>query len=163
LLDNKIDFSLYFNSSQPSQSPLLEKGINNKYTILSVVYPMSQSEWFTTYLEYESIEDMLKVILFSSQSVLGFNPLLYHIKYKNSNSKLNDKEILFIVTGTIGGVVVHYFVDSNWSKKKFIQLKKLTGEYNFVENIGADPQSLFIPILELKRSTLRFPTDDTYG
>ena len=30
---------------------------------------MSQSEWFTTYLEYENLKDMLNVMLYASQSL----------------------------------------------------------------------------------------------
>lgn len=64
---------------------------------------MSQSEWFTSYLEYESLKDMLKVILYPSQAMFGFVPMLYHITY-------NERQIIFIQTGMVGGVIVHYFV-----------------------------------------------------
>ena len=103
---------------------------------------MSQSEWFTSYLKYKTLEDMLKVILFSAQSPFGFTPMLYHINY-------NNQQILFIQTGMVGGVIIHYIVESNKPVKKFIQLKRLTGEFSFVDSIGTDAQSLYIPILEL--------------
>jgi hypothetical protein len=110
---------------------------------------MSQSEWFTSYLKYKTLEDMLKVILFSAQSPFGFTPMLYHINY-------NNQQILFIQTGMVGGVIIHYIVESNKPVKKFIQLKRLTGEFSFVDSIGTDAQSLYIPILELEMSTFRF-------
>jgi hypothetical protein len=110
---------------------------------------MSQSEWFTSYLKYKTLEDMLKVILFSAQSPFGFIPMLYHINY-------NNQQILFIQTGMVGGVIIHYIVESNKPVKKFIQLKRLTGEFSFVDSIGTDAQSLYIPILELEMSTFRF-------
>jgi len=50
---------------------------------------MSQAEWFTTYLEYETLKDMLKVILYTSQSFMSITPLLYYINYQ-------DRDILFI-------------------------------------------------------------------
>jgi hypothetical protein len=110
---------------------------------------MSQSEWFTSYLKYKTLEDMLKVILFSAQSPFGFTPMLYHINY-------NNQQILFIQTGMVGGVIIHYIVESYKPVKKFIQLKRLTGEFSFVDSIGTDAQSLYVPILELEVSTFRF-------
>jgi hypothetical protein len=41
--------------------------------------------------------------------------------------------------------------------KKFIELKRLSGEFSFVDKIGSDGMSLYIPILELDKSTLKFP------
>jgi hypothetical protein len=110
---------------------------------------MSQSEWFTSYLKYKTLEDMLKVILFSAQSPFGFTPMLYHINY-------NNQQVLFIQTGMVGGVIIHYITESDKPVKKFIQLRRLTGEFSFVDSIGTDAQSLYIPILELEMSTFRF-------
>ena len=103
-----------------------------------------------TYFRYKTLEDMLKVILFSTQSALGLTPMLYHIKYKND-------EILFIETGALGGAVVHYIIEKDKPMKKFIELKQLTGEYQFMDKIGNDTHSIYIPILELEGSTLLFP------
>src|SRR5690349_20593081 len=112
---------------------------------------MSKSEEsFTIYLKYKTLEDMLKVILFSSQSALGLTPMLYHINYKN-------QQILFIHTGAVGGIIVHYIIQNAKPNKKFIELKRLTGEFEFVDKIGTDTQSLYIPLLELEESTFRFP------
>jgi hypothetical protein len=33
----------------------------------------------------------------------------------------------------------------------------LTGEFQFVDRIGTDTQSLYVPVLELENSTLKFP------
>jgi hypothetical protein len=104
-----------------------------------------------TFLKYKNLEDMLKVILFSAQSPLGLVPMLYHIENK-------QKHILFIQTGTVGGVNVHYFEDKEKPGKKFIDLNRLTGEFRFVEGLGSDTQSIYIPILELEDATLKFPT-----
>jgi hypothetical protein len=102
------------------------------------------------FFKYKSLEDMLKVILYSSQSPLGLIPMLYHtIK--------NNKEILFIQTGNIGGATIHYFLPSEKILKKFIQLKRLTGEFNFVEHIGLDTLSIYVPILELDDVNILFP------
>ena len=102
------------------------------------------------FFRYKSLEDMLKVILYSSQSPIGLIPMLYHT-FKN------NKEILFIQTGNIGGITIHYFIPSEKISKKFIQLKRLTGEFNYVEHIGLDTLSIYIPILELEEVNLRFP------
>ena len=75
---------------------------NLKYTRLFYSY-MSQAEWFTTYLQYETLKDMLSVILYTSQSFMTITPLLYHITYQK-------KEILFIHTGIVGGIVAHYHI-----------------------------------------------------
>ena len=113
---------------------------------------MSQTEWFTTYLEYETLKDMLKVILYTSQSFMSITPLLYYINYQ-------DKNILFIHTGIVGGVVTHYHVLCEKLTKKFIELNKLTGEFELVENIGSNVQSIYIPIVALTKSTLKFPIE----
>ncbi len=102
-----------------------------------------------SYLKYEDLTDMLKVILYSSQSMLGVIPMLYHIKH-------NNRDILFIQTGTVGAVTVHYMVE-NKPAMKFIQLKRLTGDYSFVDNIGTDTQSIYVPVLKLEKSSFDFP------
>jgi 1-aminocyclopropane-1-carboxylate deaminase/D-cysteine desulfhydrase-like pyridoxal-dependent ACC family enzyme len=56
---------------------------------------MSQSDWFTIYLEYENLNEMLNVILYTSQSFMAILPQLSHITY-------HDKEIIFIHTGLVG-------------------------------------------------------------
>jgi hypothetical protein len=106
---------------------------------------------FAIYLKYKNLEDMLKVILFSAQSALSLIPMLYHINY-------NNQQILFIQTGAVGAIIVHYIVQPDKSGKKFIELKRLTGEFVFVDRIGIDTQSLYIPVLELEKSTFIFPT-----
>ncbi|MDE1813094.1 MAG: hypothetical protein KGH87_01375 [Thaumarchaeota archaeon] len=111
---------------------------------------MSTNENQVTYLKYKEYGDLLKVILYSSQSVLGAVPLIYHLNHSGQN-------IIFIQTGTIGGNVIHYLATNGPPTKKFIELKRLTGDYNFVEKIGTDGMSLYIPILELEKSNLQFP------
>ena len=103
------------------------------------------------YLKYHDLEDMLKVIIYSAQSMLGVIPMLYHINH-------SGRHVLFIHTGTVGGVTVHYVVQNEKPSKKFIQLKRLSGEYTFMESLGTDAQSLYVPILQLEKSTLSFPT-----
>ncbi|MBA3750221.1 MAG: hypothetical protein H0X03_04895 [Nitrosopumilus sp.] len=93
---------------------------------------------------------MLKVILYTSQSPIGLIPMLYHITK-------NNKEVLFIQTGNFGGATIHYFIPSETILKKFIQLKRLTGEFSFVEHIGLDTLSIYIPILELEEVNIYFP------
>ncbi len=111
---------------------------------------MSHEESIITYLKYKTYEDLLKVILYSSQSVLGAIPLLYHINY-------NNQEVVFIQTGGVGSNTVHYMLPKEKPSKKFIELKRLTGEFSFVDKIGSDGMSLYIPILDLEKSTLKFP------
>ena len=103
------------------------------------------------YLKYHDLEDMLKVIIYSAQSMLGVIPMLYHISH-------NGRNVLFIQTGAVGGVTVHYVVQNEKPSKKFIQLKRLSGEYTFIDSLGTDSQSLYVPILQLEKSTLSFPT-----
>jgi len=76
--------------------------------------------------------------------------MLYHITYKG-------KEILFIETGALGGALVHYIDEKEKPNKKFIELRQLTGEYEFVEKIGTDTHSIYIPILELDSTSIQFP------
>ncbi len=111
---------------------------------------MSTNDAQITYLKYKEYGDLLKVILYSSQSVLGAVPLVYHQNY-------NGQNIIFIQTGTVGGNVIHYLLTNSAPTKKFIELKRLTGDFSFVEKIGTDGMSLYIPILELEKSTLQFP------
>ena len=123
-----------------------------KYTRFFYYY-MSQAEWFTTYLQYETLKDMLSVILYTSQSFMTITPLLYHITYQK-------KEILFIHTGIVGGIVAHYHIIKEKPRKKFIELNKMTGNFNFVDSIGSNTQSIYIPIVKLVKSTLVFPIDN---
>lgn len=101
-------------------------------------------------MKYNNLEDMLKVIIYSAQSMLGVIPTLYYIAF-------SGKHILFIQTGAVGGVTVHYVVQKEKPVKKFIQLKRLTGEFTYIDAIGSDAQSLYVPILNLDKSTLTFP------
>jgi hypothetical protein len=109
-----------------------------------------EQQQLPTYLKYRTLKDMLKIILFAAQSALGLIPMLYHINY-------NNQQIIFLQTGAIGGVVIHYIVQDEKPSKKFIELKRLTDQFSFVDDIGTDTQSLYLPILELEYSTLRFP------
>jgi len=102
------------------------------------------------YLKYKSLEDMLKVIVYSSQSALGLTPMLYHLQHDN-------REILFIQTGAVGTSIVHYVIQSSKPKKKFIELKRLTGDFVYVDSLGTDTLSLYVPILELEKVTFTFP------
>jgi hypothetical protein len=102
------------------------------------------------YLKYQDLEDMLKVILYAAESPLGSSPMLYHIK------SANNKDILFIESGILTPVI-NYIVQNKEPTKKWIELKRLTGEYNFVDKIGNDSKSLYIPILELEKSSFKFP------
>jgi hypothetical protein len=86
---------------------------------------MAQNNNYIVYLEYQNLEDMLKVIIYSAQSMLGVIPMLYYIKH-------NNKHVMFIQTGAVGGVTVHYIVQSE--------------------------KSLYVPIIGLEKSTLSFPT-----
>lgn len=110
---------------------------------------MSTNDAPITYLKYKEYGDLLKVILYSSQSVLGAVPLIYHLNHNNQN-------IIFIQTGAIGGNVIHYLVSDGPPTKKLIELKRLTGDFHFVDKIGTDGMSLYIPILELEKSNLKF-------
>ena len=109
---------------------------------------MPESE--IVYLKYQNLQDMLKVIIYSAQSMLGVIPMLYHISHAG-------KDVLFLQTGAVGGVTVHYVVQNEKPSKKFIQLKRLSGDYSFIDGIGTDAQSLYVPILQLEKSTLAFP------
>jgi hypothetical protein len=114
---------------------------------------MSQGEWFTTYLQYGNMKDLLNVILYMSQSFMAITPMLYHITFK-------DKEILFVHTGMVGGVVAHYHVLTEKPFRKFIELNKLTADFKFTDAIGNNNQCIYIPIVNLIRSTLSFPIDN---
>ncbi|MDQ4073644.1 MAG: hypothetical protein M3162_04985 [Thermoproteota archaeon] len=102
------------------------------------------------FFKYKSLQDMLKIILYTSQSPIGMMPMLYRINKNNT-------DILFIQTGSIGGAVIHYIIPTEKIEKKFIQLKRLTGEYHIVENLGTDTLSLYIPIIELEDANIQFP------
>ena len=114
---------------------------------------MSQAEWFTTYLQYENLKELLNVILYTSQSFMTITPLLYYVTYQN-------KEILFVHTGIVGGVVAHYHVLEEKPRKKFVELNKMTGDFNFVDGVGSNPQSIYVPLVRLIKSTLVFPVDN---
>ncbi|MFB5600197.1 MAG: hypothetical protein ACE5SW_08235 [Nitrososphaeraceae archaeon] len=109
-----------------------------------------KSESKFKFLKYNNLEDMLKLILTSSQSALGINSLLYYINYRNKN-------IFFIYNSSIGSSLIHYNFLTEKPKNKFIQLNKISGKYEFVNGLGTDSHSIYIPILELEEITLDFP------
>ena len=112
---------------------------------------MSQiQERFSILLQYEALEDLLKVIVYSAQSALGLTPMFYYVNYSN-------QDVLFILTGASGGIIINYIVHTEMPNEKFIELKRLRGEFNFVDNIGSDTRSLYIPIIKIRNSTLKFP------
>lgn len=79
-------------------------------------------------------------------------PQLHYITY-------HDKEILFIHTGLVGGTVAHYYVLKEKPNKKLVELNKMTGDFRFVDTIGTNPQCIYVPVVRLIKSTLRFPVD----
>jgi hypothetical protein len=103
----------------------------------------------TIYLKYTNLEDMLKVIVYAAQSPIGLTPMLYHVKH-------NNDEILFVESGAVNPVI-HYIIQDEKPSKKFIELRRLTGEYVFVDKIGNDTQSIYVPILELEKCSFNFP------
>ncbi len=113
---------------------------------------MSQGEWFTTYLQYENMKDLLNVILYMSQSFMAITPMLYHITFR-------DKEILFVHTGMVGGVVAHYYISKEKPSTKFVELNKMTADFKFTDSIGNNNHCIYIPIVDLVQSTLSFPID----
>ena len=102
------------------------------------------------YLKYSSLEDMFKIILSSAQSALGISSLLYFLNYKNQN-------LMFIYNSSIGSSLIHYNILSEKPLTKFIQLNKQSGEYKYINDVGNESHSIYIPILELENSTLEFP------
>ena len=101
------------------------------------------------YFKYMKLDDMLKTII-SSQSALGIGITLYQIKYENH-------DILFIHNTYLGSCLVHYFISHESITKKYIQLNKLTGKYEFCHDLGDTPNCIYIPILKLLQSNLKFP------
>ncbi len=102
------------------------------------------------YLKYNSLEDMFKIILSSAQSALGISSLLYFLNYKNQN-------LMFIYNSSIGSSLIHYNILSEKPLTKFIQLNKQSGEYKYIDDVGNESHSIYIPILELENTTLEFP------
>ena len=102
------------------------------------------------YLKYSSLEDMFKIILSSAQSALGISSLLYFLNYKNQN-------LMFIYNSSIGSSLIHYNILSEKPLTKFIQLNKQSGEYKYIDDVGNESHSIYIPILELENTTLEFP------
>jgi hypothetical protein len=84
---------------------------------------------------------------------MAITPMLYYINYK-------EKDILFVHTGIVGGVVAHYLLLDEKLSTKFVELNKITSDYKFTNTVGNNSQSIYIPIVNLIRSTLAFPLND---
>jgi hypothetical protein len=52
--------------------------------------------------------------------------------------------------------LINYNIVQEKPSNKFIQLNKQNGNYKYVDDIGNDSHSLYIPILELEDTTLEF-------
>lgn len=147
----QITFILIISLSKIFFSPLLLILLarsNNGYYLLINVSVNTKSN--LKYLKYNSLEDMLKIVLSSAQSALGVSSLLYFLNYKNQN-------LMFIYNSSIGSSIIHYNIISEKPSTKFIQLNKQSGKYKYVDDIGNDSHSIYIPILELENTTLEFP------
>ena len=112
--------------------------------------PVTPSSSSKSYLKFQNLADMFKVILYAAESPLGSSPMLYHISSDN-------KDILFIESGILAPVVHYYIIQDKEPTNKWIELRRLTGEYSFVDKIGNDTKSLYIPVLELEKSSFDFP------
>ncbi len=102
------------------------------------------------YLKYHTLGDLLKVILYSSQSPIGALPMLYYINQ-------NNQHIIFLQTGAIGITTIHYHIEQEKPAHNFIELKRLSGDYHFVDKIGSESMSLYLPLLELDKASVEFP------
>jgi hypothetical protein len=112
--------------------------------------PVTPSSSSISYLKFQNLADMLKVVLYAAESPLGSSPMLYHIRSDN-------RDILFIESGILAPVVHYYIIQDKEPTNKWIELRRLTGEYSFVDKIGNDTKSLYIPVLELEKSSFDFP------
>ncbi len=117
------------------------------YLLISV---LENNKFNFRYLKYSSLEDMFKIILSSAQSALGISSLLYFLNYKNQN-------LMFIYNSSIGSSLIHYNILSEKPLTKFIQLNKQSGEYKYIDDVGNESHSIYIPILEIENTTLEFP------
>ena len=70
-----------------------------------------------SYMKYQNLGDILKVILYAAESPLGSSPMLYYIKFDN-------KDILFIESGVLTPVI-NYIVQDKEPTKKWIELKRI--------------------------------------
>jgi hypothetical protein len=102
-----------------------------------------------SYLKYQKLDDLLKLITYAAESPLGLAPMLYHVKHGN-------QDILFIESGSLN-TVINYIIQDTEPTNKWIELKRSTGEYTFVDKVGNDSRSLYIPILKLEKCTFSFP------
>lgn len=140
---HKHDFSLYSSFIKFYQQGL----IMGNDLLISV----SENNKFNfRYLKYNTLEDMFKIILSSAQSALGISSLLYFLNYKNQN-------LMFIYNSSIGSSLIHYNILSEKPLTKFVQLNKQSGEYKYIDDVGNESHSIYIPILELENTTLEFP------
>src|SRR5919107_3734022 len=120
------------------------------YLLISVNNNNNNNNFNFRYMKYSSLEDMFKIILSSAQSALGISSLLYFLNYKNQN-------LMFIYNSSIGSSLIHYNILSEKPLTKFIQLNKQSGEYKYIDDVGNESHSIYIPILELENTTLEFP------
>ena len=91
--------------------------------------------------------------LFTKNNILVLFDLKYVLK---EDFYYYFKNIMFIYNSSIGSSLVHYNIVPEKPSSKFIQLNKQNGSYKYVEDIGNDSHSLYIPILELEDTTLEF-------
>jgi hypothetical protein len=132
------------------QTLIREKSFQSLLSQMRQNTPAASISSSTSYLKYQNLADMLKVILYAAESPLGSSPMLYHIKSDN-------RDIIFIESGILTPVIHYYIMQDKEPTNKWIELKRLTGEYNFTDRIGDDAKSLYIPVLELEKSTFSFP------
>jgi hypothetical protein len=111
------------------------------------------------------------VLFFSVNAIISFSLLLLLVllTFDDAVEDNDDDDELFILYTIILYNLVHYTVQSDKPNKKFIELKRLSGEFSYVDKIGSDSISLYVdkigsdsislyvPVLELEASSFNFP------
>jgi hypothetical protein len=49
----------------------------------------------------------------------------------------------------VSGIVAHYHILNEKPNKKFVELHKMNGDFNFVNTVGTNPHVIYIPIVRL--------------
>ncbi|MFH1328326.1 MAG: hypothetical protein ABIH76_05745 [Candidatus Bathyarchaeota archaeon] len=95
-----------------------------------------------TYVQLKNAEDLIRLV--SSLST----PFLQQIT-------LEGKCVYFIQALTLGGPPLIYYTECNEkAPKKYATYNRYRDEVSYSDQLGTDPQTTYIPIIEVKRTNL---------
>lgn len=95
-----------------------------------------------THVQLREFEDLIRLVSLSPA------PFIEHLI-------VDGKNVYFIHTGGLFGPPMIYYVERGAKiDKKYVVFNRYKDEVSFSDSLGTDPQAVYIPVLEIERTSL---------